>query len=76
MIQDLKCQACRKKFICCKHTIFYQLKTQAGLVEEIMCLLALGVDASALEEGFGIREITILTRLCRSGMHLCHDFNN
>jgi len=31
-------------------------------------LLALGVDASALEEVFGIREITIRTWLCRSGM--------
>jgi IS1 family transposase len=31
-------------------------------------LLALGVDASALEEVFGVREITIRTWLCRSGM--------
>ena len=33
-----------------------------------MWLLALGVDASALEEVFGVREITIRTWLCRSGM--------
>jgi hypothetical protein len=31
-------------------------------------LLALGVDASALEEAFGEREITIRTWLCRSGI--------
>ncbi len=33
-----------------------------------MWLLALGVDASALEEVFGVRENTIRTWLCRSGM--------
>ena len=33
-----------------------------------MWLLALGVDASALEEVFGVHEITIRTWLCRSGM--------
>jgi hypothetical protein len=38
------------------------------LVEKILWLLALGVDASALEEVFGVREITIRTWLCRSGM--------
>ena len=33
-----------------------------------MWLLALGVDASALEEVFSVSEITIRTWLCRSGM--------
>ena len=33
-----------------------------------MWLLALGVDASALEEVFGVQEITIRTWLCRGGM--------
>ncbi len=33
-----------------------------------MGLLALGVDASALEEVFNVSEITIRTWLCRSGM--------
>ena len=47
---------------------FFRLKTQSSLVEKILWLLALGVDASALEEGFGVREITIRTWLCRSGM--------
>jgi IS1 family transposase len=67
-IQDLKCQACGKKFTSRKNTVLYRLKTQSGLVEKIMQLLALGVDASALEEVFGVREITIRTWLCRSGM--------
>ena len=67
-IQDLKCQACWKKFTSRRNTILYRLKTQSGLVEKIMWLLALGVDASALEEVFSISEITIRTWLCRSGM--------
>jgi hypothetical protein len=67
-IRDLKCQACRKKFTVRKNTILYRLKTHSGMVERIMWLLVLGVDASALEEVFGVREITIRTWLCRSGM--------
>jgi IS1 family transposase len=68
LIRDLKCQACGKKFTSRKNTILYRLKTHSGLVEKIMWLLALGVDASALDEVFGVREITIRTWLCRSGM--------
>ena len=60
-IRDLKCQACRKKFTSRRSIILYRLKTHSGLVEKIMWLLALGVDASALEEVFGVREITIRT---------------
>jgi IS1 family transposase/transposase-like protein len=67
-IQDLICQACRKKFSVRRNTIIYRLKTQSSLVEKILWLLVLGVDASALEEVFGVREITIRTWLCRSGM--------
>jgi hypothetical protein len=64
-IPDLKCQACGKKFTIRKNTLLYRLKTHSGLVEKIMWLLALGVDASALEEVFGVRENTIRTWLCR-----------
>jgi hypothetical protein len=67
-IRDLKCQACGKKFTSRKNTVLYRLKTHSGLVEKNLWLLALGVDASALEEVFGVREITIRTWLCRSGM--------
>jgi transposase-like protein len=44
------------------------LKSHSELIVKILWLLALGVDASALEEVFGVREITIRTWLCRSGM--------
>jgi hypothetical protein len=46
----------------------YRLKSHSGRIEKILWLLALGVDASALEEVFGVREITIRTWLCRSGV--------
>jgi hypothetical protein len=58
-IQDFKCQACGKKFTARRNTILYRLKSHSGLVEKILWLLALEVDASALEEVFGVREITI-----------------
>jgi len=45
------------------------LKSHSDQVEKIMRLLALGIDdPAALEEVFGVREITIRTWLCRSGM--------
>ena len=68
LIRDFKCQACRKKYTSRKNSVLFRLKIQSSLVEKILWLLALGVDASALEEGFGVREITIRTWLCRSGM--------
>lgn len=67
-IQDFKCQACGKKFTARRNTILYRLKSPSGLIEKILWLLALGVDVSALEEVFGVREITIRTWLCRSGL--------
>jgi IS1 family transposase/transposase-like protein len=67
-IQDFKCQACGKKFTVRRNTILYRLKSHSGLIEKILWLLALGVDVSALEEVFGVREITIRTWLCRSGL--------
>jgi transposase-like protein len=68
VILDLKCQCCGKKFTSRKNTVLYRLKTHSGMVEKIMWLLALGVDASALAEVFGLQENTIRTWLCRSGM--------
>jgi transposase-like protein len=67
-IRDLKCQACGKKFTIRKNTILYRLKTHSGMVEKILWLLAVGVDASALEEVFGVQEITIRTWLWGSGV--------
>jgi hypothetical protein len=67
-IRDLKCQACGKKFTSRKNTILYRLKTDSEKIAKILWLLAVGVDGSVLEEVFGVREITIRSWLCRSGM--------
>jgi IS1 family transposase/transposase-like protein len=67
-IRDFKCQACGKKFTAQRNTVLYRLKSHSRLVEKILWLLVLGVDASALEEVFGVREVAIRTWLCRSGM--------
>jgi hypothetical protein len=67
-IRDFKCQACGKKFTARKNTILYRLKSHSDLIVKILWLLSLGVDASALEEVFGVREVTIRTCLCRSGI--------
>jgi transposase-like protein len=63
----LRCQACGKKFTVRRHTVLYRLKSPSELVAQILWLLALEVDASALEEVFGVRELTIRTWLSRSG---------
>jgi hypothetical protein len=51
-----------------RNTILYRLKSQSELIVKVLWLMALGVDASALEEVFGVREVTIRTWLCRGGM--------
>jgi hypothetical protein len=61
VIRDFKCQACGKKFTARRNTILYLLRSHSYLIVKIVWLLALGVDASALEEVFGVREITIRT---------------
>jgi len=48
--------------------MLYRLKSHSEQIVKILWLLALGVDASALEEVFCVREITIRTWLCRSGL--------
>lgn len=59
---------CGKKFTVRKNTVLYRLKTHSRIVEKVLWLLALEVEASTLEEVFGVRETTIRTWLCRSGM--------
>ncbi len=58
-IQDFKCQACKSKFTIRRNTILYRLKSHSELVEKILWLQALGVEGSALEEVYGVREVTI-----------------
>ncbi len=68
-IQNLRCQACTKKFTCRKHTVLYRLKTHSKTVSLSLKLLSLGMDPSALEEALEIRESTLRTWLARGGAH-------
>jgi len=67
-IQVLTFQVSGKMFSARRNTILYQLKSHSELIVKIVWLLALGVDTSALEEVFGVREVSIRTWLCRSGI--------
>lgn len=68
-IQDLRCQACVKKFTIRKHTVLYRLKTRSWIVRLALNLLAVGMDISALEEAIEVRESTMRVWLARSGEH-------
>jgi hypothetical protein len=57
-----------EKFTIRKNTVQYRLKTHSGMVEKILWLFALGLDASAVKEVCGEREITIRTWLWWIGM--------
>jgi IS1 family transposase/transposase-like protein len=66
-IQDLFCQACKKKFTIRRRTILYRLKTHSKTVRLSLALLALGMDISSLEEAIEVRECTLRVWLTRSG---------
>jgi hypothetical protein len=67
-IQDLRCQACGRKISVRRGTALYRLKTSSTSVALILALMAEGVDVSALERVFGIREGTLRTWLTRAGL--------
>jgi len=67
-IQDLRCQACGRKISVRWGTALYRLKTSSTKVALILALMAEGVDVSALERVFGIREGTLRTWLTRAGL--------
>ncbi len=69
-IQDLRCQACGKKFTVRRDTVLYRLKTHSAKVALALALLAEGMDVSALERVMGIGEGTLRSWLIRAGMHV------
>jgi transposase-like protein len=68
-IQNLRGQACGKKFSVRRDTVLYRLKTHSARVVLGLALLAEGMDVSAIERVTGIREGTLRTWLTRAGMH-------
>ena len=67
VIQDLRCQACGRKFSVRWGTALYRLKTSSEKVALILSLMAEGMDVSALERVFEIKEGTLRTWLTRAG---------
>jgi hypothetical protein len=68
-IQNLKCQACGRKFTVRRHTVLYRLKTPSARVAEALTFLAEGVDVSVLERVWQIGEGTLRSWLTRAGLH-------
>ena len=68
-IQDLKCQACGKKFTVRRDTALYRLKSHSERVCQALGLMAEGVDTSTLERVLGIGEGTMRRWLTRAGQH-------
>jgi transposase-like protein len=65
-IQTFRCQACRTTFSARRDTPLYRLKTPSHQVAVVLSALAEGLDASAAERVFGIRQATITTWLSRA----------
>ena len=68
-IGDLFCQFCRKKSTVRRNTVLYRLKTLSSTVGNVLLALAVGMDISAVEDLFGVREMTVRTWLARGGAH-------
>jgi IS1 family transposase len=68
-IQTFRCQACRTTFTSRRNTPLYRLKTPSHQVAMVLTALAEGLDPSAAERVFGLRQATITTWLSRAGEH-------
>jgi IS1 family transposase/transposase-like protein len=67
-IQDLKCQACQKKFSVRYGTALYRLNTPSRRMGEVLSALAEGLSVAAAVRVFGHGEFTIRTWLTRAGL--------
>ena len=68
-IQRWRCQACQTCFSARLHTPLYRLKTPSEQVAVVLSALAEGLDVSAAERVFGLRQATITRWLLRAGAH-------
>ena len=68
-IQRWRCQACQATFSARLHTPLYRLKTPSQQVALVLSALAEGLDVSAAERVFGVRQATITRWLLRAGAH-------
>jgi IS1 family transposase/transposase-like protein len=71
-IQDLYCQACRRKFSVRRHTPLYRLKTSATRVAQALHAVAEGLSTRAAARVFTTSETTLRSWLTRAGQHSRH----
>ncbi len=68
-IQRWRCQACQTKFSARLHAPMYRMKTPSRQVALVLSALVEGLDVSAAERVFGVRQATITRWLLRAGAH-------
>lgn len=69
-IQNLRCQACLRKFSVRRNTPLFRLKTAAVQIALVLTALAKGLSVSGAVHTFGHRERTITIWLLRAGAHV------
>ncbi len=68
-IQDLYCQACKRKFSVRRHTALYGLKTEPARVAQVLHAVAEGLSPHAAARVFNLSEATVRCWLTRAGLH-------
>jgi IS1 family transposase len=68
-IQDLYCQACRRKFTARRHTPLYRLKTPPAQIAQVLYAVAEGLSPCAAARVFNLSETTVRSWITRAGQH-------
>ncbi len=64
-----KCQSCGRTFSYRRGTMFYGLRSEEGVVSQVVTLLAYGCPCQAIVAAFGVDERTVMDWQHRAGTH-------
>jgi transposase-like protein len=67
--QRYRCVTCRQTFAATAGTVFYRLRSTAGLVTVVLTLLSHGCPVQAAVAAFGLDERTVASWQVRAGQH-------
>ncbi len=67
--QRCKCHSCGRTFSYRQGTLFYGLRTEEGMVTQVVTLLAYGCPTQAIVAAFGFDERTVMDWQHRAGQH-------
>lgn len=67
--QRYRCWTCRQTFAATAGTVFYRLRTAAGLITVVLALLSHGCPLQAIVVAFGLDERTVAAWQARAGQH-------